>query len=283
MKLVFRFVSLAVWACAPAAAASSASPKGGLRRRHPGAGGSFLARMFAVEAPWERRKRVSDRGSALHPHFARRSRYDASLGFAQDLLAATNFARRRAGLHELSWDAELATAASEHAASLCGGPENFQHSSLTARHPDGVADLSPGQYVGENIYKVVGFDPTGTDVVDAWYTEIEHYTFGEVGKACTREKCEMNMLADAASGRGGAGAAANMNAGGNMLGACMTGHFTQLLWSNSATVGCGKAACGGTEGGFGVSCRYFPGGNIVGTEPFSGDAAFLLGLQAAAC
>lgn len=47
-----------------------------------------------------------------------------------------------------------------------------------------------------------------------------------------------------------------------------TGHFTQLVWKNTDSVGCGAAHCnneatGGAKGWFMV-CEYTPRGNVIG-------------------
>ena len=142
---------------------------------------------------------------------------------------------------------------------------------------------SAASYIGENIYKVEGFAPTGTDVVDAWYAEIEDYKYGRIGNVCT---------------------------GG------ITGHFTQVMWSMTREIGCGRHLCNGRGSGrvshthsmsgngnglgnaddahakngydetnpiVTVSCRYFPGGNIVSQLPFGGLAASKLGVGASPC
>jgi hypothetical protein len=47
-----------------------------------------------------------------------------------------------------------------------------------------------------------------------------------------------------------------------------TGHFTQLVWKPTASVGCGRTKCNGKGGkeapGWFVVCNYYPAGNVVG-------------------
>ncbi|KAH6671087.1 CAP domain-containing protein [Halenospora varia] len=47
-----------------------------------------------------------------------------------------------------------------------------------------------------------------------------------------------------------------------------TGHFTQLVWKNTTTVGCGRTSCQGKNKtpGWYVVCEYFPAGNVVGAN-----------------
>ncbi|RGP73352.1 hypothetical protein FLONG3_6388 [Fusarium longipes] len=41
-----------------------------------------------------------------------------------------------------------------------------------------------------------------------------------------------------------------------------TGHFTQLVWKDTTTVGCGRKLCG--EKGWYLVCEYWPRGNVEG-------------------
>lgn len=45
-----------------------------------------------------------------------------------------------------------------------------------------------------------------------------------------------------------------------------TGHFTQLVWRDTTSVGCGRQNCNGENGtpGWYVVCEYYPPGNVIG-------------------
>lgn len=45
-----------------------------------------------------------------------------------------------------------------------------------------------------------------------------------------------------------------------------TGHFSQLVWKSTTSVGCGRSACDGRGGvpGWLVVCEYWPAGNVEG-------------------
>lgn len=46
-----------------------------------------------------------------------------------------------------------------------------------------------------------------------------------------------------------------------------TGHFTQLVWKATTSVGCGRMDCdgkGGSAQGWFVVCEYYPAGNVQG-------------------
>ena len=46
----------------------------------------------------------------------------------------------------------------------------------------------------------------------------------------------------------------------------MIGHFTQMVWKDSAKVGCAKAY-NSQRGTLYVTCHYDPPGNVIGTYP----------------
>ena len=47
-----------------------------------------------------------------------------------------------------------------------------------------------------------------------------------------------------------------------------TGHFTQLVWKDTKSVGCARKECNGDDEndapGWFLVCEYFPGGNVIG-------------------
>ncbi|XP_031131491.1 pathogenesis-related protein 1C-like [Ipomoea triloba] len=45
------------------------------------------------------------------------------------------------------------------------------------------------------------------------------------------------------------------------------GHYTQVVWRNSATVGCDRVQCSNNTGYF-VTCNYYPPGNYFGQRPY---------------
>jgi len=84
-----------------------------------------------------------------------------------------------------------------------------------------------GGPTGENL--VAGY-PNATASVDAWGLEREQYNWKKPG----------------------------FSEG--------TGHFTQVVWKNTTSVGCGRKSCQGKGGtpGFFVVCEYYPPGNVEG-------------------
>jgi hypothetical protein len=44
------------------------------------------------------------------------------------------------------------------------------------------------------------------------------------------------------------------------------GHYTQIVWRGTATVGCARVVC--DDGGVFITCNYYPPGNVVGQRPY---------------
>ena len=89
--------------------------------------------------------------------------------------------------------------------------------------------------LGENL-ALFSADAPGTSVVQGWASEASSYDYGS-------DSC---------------------------LGVC--GHYTQIVWRNTARVGCGVAQCDDVVGGFGAGflwvCNYDPPGNYIGQRPY---------------
>jgi len=203
--------------------------------------------------PWFRYKKASEGGVADHDHFSGL----ASTGdFEFDILRAHNVVRERGSVQKLKWSDGLQQLASNRVHKLAHEGCYIQHAPLEERSYE-----AGFEYVGENLYKVINMVPTGVDVVDAWYAEIEDYNFGAVGAPCVKEKCA-----------------------GRASPPCMLGHFTQVMWAASTHVGCGRAECPSeAKRTFITVCNYGPGGNIVGDKPFSSSTSLALGGYKEAC
>ncbi|KAG1341838.1 Pathogenesis-related protein 1B [Cocos nucifera] len=93
---------------------------------------------------------------------------------------------------------------------------------------------SQGTY-GENIYTGYGQGYSdGVDAVRYWYNEKPFYNY--VWNQCS----------------GGVD--------------CL--HYTQMVWRNSARIGCARVECSGFGGRYFVTCNYDPPGNILGERPY---------------
>lgn len=86
-----------------------------------------------------------------------------------------------------------------------------------------------GKY-GENIFWSRGLTNDADFIVDSWASEIKYYRVKQ--NDCKGGVC---------------------------------GHYTQLVWHNSTSVGCGMAKCGDQEIWV---CNYNPPGNYVGERPY---------------
>jgi pathogenesis-related protein 1 len=94
-----------------------------------------------------------------------------------------------------------------------------------------LAHTVNGTY-GENLFGGSGAAYTALDASKNWYNEISKYTYGAV-------------------------TATNF---------APTGHYTQMVWSQTTQVGIGQAICPG--GGTVIAAEYSPPGNYLGQNPY---------------
>jgi len=92
---------------------------------------------------------------------------------------------------------------------------------------------SSGNKYGENLYWSMGKKRKPDESVDAWASEKQYFNFEKL--ECNGEwyKC---------------------------------GHYTQMIWENTKTVGCAVAYC--KDGSEVWVCNYEPAGNVVGQKPY---------------
>lgn len=203
--------------------------------------------------PWFRYTKTAGRGKANHTHF---DGLTATGDFPEDILHAHNVVRERADLEPLQWSSSLHQMADARVLKLANEGCYIKHSPLSDRWYE-----AGFEYIGENLYKVINMKPTGVDIVDAWYAEIEDYTYGLVGDQCVKERCA-----------------------GRTSPPCTLGHFTQVMWHKSTHVGCARAECPNQAKRTFISvCNYGPGGNIVGRHPFPAVNSKKMGLSSQDC
>lgn len=93
---------------------------------------------------------------------------------------------------------------------------------------------------GENLAWFGGSSASPDRVVDAWASELSCYSYGTfMGTDTCTSDCD---------GSGGCG------------------HYTQVVWRDTARIGCGLATC--PTGAEIWSCNYDPPGNFLGRAPY---------------
>jgi hypothetical protein len=145
--------------------------------------------------------------------------------FDARILAAHNRERSAAGIPSLAWDAGLAADATEWAHELAASNE-FEHS---ADDPD---DPDPQ---GENL----------------WMGTRSHYSPEQMVGGWIEEKANFRP-----------GIFPNNSRTGDLED---IGHYTQLMWRDTARVGCAEAT---NEDYDFLVCRYASAGNVIGERPF---------------
>ena len=112
-------------------------------------------------------------------------------GFAQEILRAHNLYRCQHGVPPLLWNADVAAYAQSWANQM---GRKLKHSK---------AYDSPLGPMGENLYWA-SRDPSATEAVKSWYSEVSSYKFGSEATNAT-------------------------------------GHFTAMIWKDAKYLGCGQA------------------------------------------
>lgn len=141
------------------------------------------------------------------------------------LLAAHNRERTAFGLEELAWDPALAASAQEWAQQLAA-IDDIEHA------PD---DPEAAEPQGENLWLGTKGAYTPEEMVGLWIAEKQHFRHAPIPHNST-------------TGHFGD-----------------VGHYTQLMWRESRTVGC--AVTPGTQYDI-LVCRYRQAGNVLGERPF---------------
>ena len=156
-------------------------------------------------------------------------------GASAGMLAAHNRARAKVGAKALTWSKDLARHAQKWADRMARD--------CTLRH------RTDGRY-GENLGAAasnMGAPRSSPDqVVGHWLAEKQCWKYGAFRKT---DRCSSSCARD--------------------LQSTGCGHYTQVVWSGTSKVGCGRATCSkrGMDWEFWV-CNYDPRGNVVGEKPY---------------
>ncbi|XP_052193584.1 pathogenesis-related protein 1B-like [Diospyros lotus] len=90
---------------------------------------------------------------------------------------------------------------------------------------------SNGPY-GENLFSGYGKEWTATDAVNSWVSEKAYYD--HASNSCAQDQ--------------------------------VCGHYTQVVWRNSVSLGCARVQC--SNGWWFITCNYNPPGNVNGQSPY---------------
>jgi hypothetical protein len=170
--------------------------------------------------------------------------------FKTKILNRHNRLRSFGGLKKMKWNKKIAANAKKWAEKLKKTKNcNMMHSSSSSRK-----NVGGFSYLGENLYWSWGSSPSKVDAnmakkaVNSWYSEIRDFKYSKKGVICPKR---------------------------NKKG--MIGHFTQVMWDKSTSLGCAAAQCGGGKTTV-VVCQYGPGGNFNQsvTPPFGPKARLKL-------
>jgi pathogenesis-related protein 1 len=150
---------------------------------------------------------------------------------ADDMVAAHNRWRKSVGAPPLTYSNELAASAQNWANHLQQTNQcKMQHSKPDSRYGENLFWASAIEW-SDGKRELQSVSPK--QVVDSWGNERTDYNYKS--NSCTKGK--------------------------------MCGHYTQVVWKSSRTVGCAVAICEDTREQVWV-CQYQPPGNWVGQKPY---------------
>ena len=148
----------------------------------------------------------------------------------KEMVDSHNRVRVEAGVtSRLAWSEKLANSAKDHAQKL--------------REKKGCKPVHSGKKrVGENLYWASPL------TFSSGRTELQKITAKRVAETWASEKADYHYPSNScASGK-------------------VCGHYTQMIWENTAKFGCAKAVC--TDNSQVWVCHYYPEGNYVGQKPY---------------
>eukprot|EP00927_Polykrikos_kofoidii_P011482 TRINITY_DN14883_c0_g1_i1.p1 TRINITY_DN14883_c0_g1~~TRINITY_DN14883_c0_g1_i1.p1 ORF type:complete len:428 (+),score=23.02 TRINITY_DN14883_c0_g1_i1:38-1321(+) len=166
-----------------------------------------------------------------------------------------------ADMETLVWDTALATASANYASQCV-----WQHDPANSAKGWGENLAMSWSSLGSQV-------TTGalTGFVQAWYDEVEDTEWTADGTGAT-SKNYSNPNTQCKSPNGS--------------GACMIGHYTQVVWAKSNKVGCGAVVCDSGlsgKGGLYLVCKYTPAGNQAMSSGGATSAPWIVGASCAAC
>lgn len=163
-----------------------------------------------------------------------------------EFLNAHNFIRAAVGAPSLTWNNSLAEFAAQYSLILSTSCLDLAH---------GMTKDAGGAPLGQNLAGQAsssGVPLNATWPVEAWSSEYEHYTYAPVRAA---KECAPGHTC---------------------------GHYTQVVWNTTRSVGCASTPCKDIKKGltgFVYVCDYYPPGNYLGLYPYAKQASVAAAAQ----
>jgi hypothetical protein len=157
-------------------------------------------------------------------------------GIFEGVTAAHNAARQALALPDLSWSSSLAEYAQQWSDTLAAGCSGIRHRT----------DGSYGENIAVRASRPFRVPFSAEEAVEGWVAEVACWEYGSINRT---ETCEASCI--------------------SALNSTGCGHYTQVVWRNTESVGCGYSTC--EVDGFTREiwvCNYDPPGNYIGQTPY---------------